>query len=400
MNRLQNIQLKGDRTLWAIAILLGLMSFMPVYSASSNLTFTAGGGTPFGYLIKHIITLGSGFFIMYILHRLNYRYFAPLAVIAIPFVVILLLYTLMQGTTMGGANAARWVRLPLVGFTFQSSALASLVLMIFLARYLSKNVGTITTLKQMWLPILLPIGIVCALILPANFSTTAIVFVMAMILLFLGGVHWKPLLQILGMGVIALTLFIVVVMAFPGISNRVSTWKARIENFASGDSESNYQAEKARMAIAEGRIIGTGPGKSVQKNFLPQSNSDFIYAIIVEEYGIVGGTIIIMFYVWLFIRIIRIALNAPNVYGTLLAVAAGMGIIIQAVINMGVAVNLFPVTGQTLPLVSSGGTSVWMTCAAIGIILSVSQAKPGETASLDEIEEPEPLEPHTDVATS
>ena len=385
MIKLPNIQLKGDRTLWAIAILLAVISFMPVYSASSNLTFSRGGGTPLGYLIKHMITLGSGFLIMFVLHKLNYRYFAPLAVIAMPFVVLLLIYTLTQGTTMGGANASRWVRLPVVGFTFQSSALASLVLMIFLARYLSKNVGQITTLKQMWLPILMPIAIICGLILPANFSTTAIVFVMAMTLLFLGGVHWKPLLQIVGMGVVALTLFIVVVMTFPGISNRVSTWKARIENFVSGTAEDNYQADKAKMAIAEGMVIGKGPGKSVQKNFLPQSNSDFIYAIIVEEYGLFGGSFIIMCYVWLFIRIIRIALRAPTIYGTLLAIGAGMGIIIQAVINMGVAVNLFPVTGQTLPLVSSGGTSVWMTCAAIGIILSVSQATSSETANATEI---------------
>jgi len=187
-----------------------------------------------------------------------------------------------------------------------------------------------------------------------------------------------------------------VVMAFPQISNRVSTWKARVENFASGDVEENYQVDKAKMAIAEGKVIGKGPGKSIQKNFLPQSNSDFIYAIIVEEYGIAGGTTIILFYIWLFIRIVRIALKAPNIYGTLITVAAGMGIMIQAVINMGVAVNLFPVTGQTLPLVSSGGTSVWMTCAALGIILSVSQAKATEEIDI----EPEPFETPADVATA
>jgi len=193
-----------------------------------------------------------------------------------------------------------------------------------------------------------------------------------------------------------LALFILVVIAFPQISNRVSTWKARIENFASGNVEENYQVDKAKMAIAEGMVIGKGPGKSIQKNFLPQSNSDFIYAIIVEEYGIAGGTTIILFYIWLFIRIVRIALKAPNTYGTLITVAAGMGIMIQAVINMGVAVNLFPVTGQTLPLVSSGGTSVWMTCAALGIILSVSQAKTTE----DTETEAEPFETPTDVATA
>ncbi len=370
---------------------------MPVYSASSNLAFTRGGGTPMSYLVKHAITLGSGFLIMYFFHRLNYRYFAPFALITLPFVVLLLIYTLSQATTMGGANASRWVQIPVVGFTFQSSGLASLVLMLYLARFLSKSQGQIKTLKQMWLPILLPIGIICGLILPANFSTTAIVFVMSMLLLFVGGVHWKPLAQIMGMGILGLALFIVVVMAFPQISNRVNTWKARIENFASGNVEENYQVDKAKMAIAEGQILGKGPGKSIQKNFLPQSNSDFIYAIIVEEYGIVGGSAIILFYIWLFIRVIRIALKAPNLYGTLLTVAAGMGIMIQAVINMGVAVNLFPVTGQTLPLISSGGTSVWMTCAALGIILSVSQAK----TDTENVEEDEPFEiPTADVAAA
>ncbi len=369
-----NIELKGDRALWIISITLAVLSFLPVYSASSNLTYVVGGASPLFYLFKHILILFGGFVIMYVLHRLNYRYFAPLSLIALPFAAILLIYTFAQGTTIGGANASRWIMLP-GGFSFQTSALASIVLMVYLARYLSKHTGEINTLKVMWLPILLPIAAICGLILPANFSTAAIVFVMSMLLLFIGGVHWKPLVQIIGMGVVALALFILLVLAFPGISNRVDTWKARIENFASGDAESNYQVDKAKMAIADGYIIGKGPGKSMQKNFLPQSNSDFIYAIIVEEYGLFGGTLIILFYIWLFVRIIRIALNAPNTYGMLLTIAAGMGLILQAVINMGVAVNLFPVTGQTLPLISSGGTSVWMTCAALGIILSVSQAK-------------------------
>ena len=209
--------------------------------------------------------MGSGFLIMYFFHRLNYRYFAPFALISMPFVVILLIFTLSQATTMGGANAARWVQIPVVGFTFQSSALASLALMLYLARFLSKTKVEIKSLKQMWLPILLPIGVICALILPANFSTTAVVFLMAMTLLFVGGVHWKPLLQILGMGIVGLALFILVVIAFPQISNRVSTWKARIENFASGNVEENYQVDKAKMAIAEG--VGNHFGREVWGGF-------------------------------------------------------------------------------------------------------------------------------------
>lgn len=390
-----NIELKGDRALWIIAIMLAIISFLPVYSASSNLSWGRGGTSPFSMLVKHIITLGTGFFIMYLFHRLPYRYFAPFSLIAMPAVVVLLAYTLMQGTTIGAANASRWIQLPVVGFTFQTSALASLVLMVYLARYSSKHYGEINSLKQMWLPILLPIAVVCGLILPANFSTTAIVFVMALTLLFLGGVHIKPILQIIAMGVAGLALFILIVTAFPNISNRVATWKARIENFSSGSAEDNYQVEKAKMAIADGYLVGKGPGKSMQKHFLPQSNSDFIYAIIVEEYGLLGGTIILLFYVMLFVRIIRIALKATDLFGTLLTIAAGMGLVLQALINMGVAVNLFPVTGQTLPLISSGGTSVWMTCAALGIILSVSQVKPNE----ESIDESEPFEtPIADVS--
>jgi len=385
-----NIELKGDRVLWVIAIFLAVISFMAVYSASSNLALSRGGDTPFGYLFKHIITLGTGFVIMFLFHKLNYRYFAPFSVIALPFVIFLLVYTLMQGNTIGDANASRWIKIPVVGFTFQSSALASLVLMVYLARYISKHEGAIKTLKQMWLPLLLPIGVICALILPANFSTTALVFGMSMLIMFVGGVAYKPLLQILGLGIAALALFITVVMIFPNISNRVDTWRARVVSFVDGSAEENYQVDKAKMAIAEGHLIGKGPGKSVQKNFLPQSNSDFIYAVIVEEYGLLGGSAILLLYVWLFIRIITIAIKAPNTYSKLLAISAGLGIMMQAIINMGVAVNLFPVTGQTLPLVSSGGTSVWMACAALGIILSVSQAKDETNA-----DESEPFETKT-----
>ena len=381
-----NIELKGDKALWAIAILLALISFLPVYSASSNLAYIRGNSSTFSFLIKHGIILGSGFLIMYLFHRLNYRYYAPFSLLALPAAMVLLLYTLMQGTTIGDGNASRWLNIG--GFTFQTFALASLVLMVYLARHLSKNYGNITRLRQMWLPILLPVGIVLALILPAKFSTAAIIFVMVMVLLFIGGVHIKPLLKIVGLGIAGLVLFILTVTIFPNISNCVATWKARIENYSSGDSEANYQVEKAKMAIAEGYIIGKGPGKSMQKNFLPQSNSDFIYAIISEEFGLIGATFVLILYIWLFVRIIRIALRAPNIYGQLLAVAAGMGLTLRAIINMGVAVNLFPVTGQTLPLISSGGTSAWMTCAALGIILSVSQAPAVETAEDETIDEP------------
>ncbi len=240
----------------------------------------------------------------------------------------------------------------------------------------------------MWMPV----GVVLVLILPANFSTTAITFFMVVLLSFLGGYPLKFIATILGVGVLSLVLFILTAKAFPEAmkNTRINTWSNRIENFASGESEDNYQAEKAKIAIASGEIYGKGPGKSVQKNFLPQSSSDFIYAIIGEEFGLIGAILIILFFLGLLFRIVIIATKSTTIFGTLLCLGVGLPIIFQAMINMGVAVGLFPVTGQPLPLISTGGTSIWMTCFAIGIVLSVS-ASDKEIAigkQKDEIENP------------
>lgn len=234
--------------------------------------------------------------------------------------------------------------------------------------------------------------IVLALILPANFSTTAIIFTMIVVLAFLGGYPIKYLGIIIGSGLLVLTLFILTAKAFPDLMpNRVDTWTSRIENFLNGeDTEEDYQIEKAKIAIASGGIQGVGPGKSIQKNFLPQSSSDFIYAIIIEEYGLIGGLFLMVMYLWLLFRIVIVAHKADTIFGKLLVIGVGLPIVFQALINMAVAVELFPVTGQTLPLISSGGTSIWMTCLAVGIILSVS-AKRQEIKEQEDIEE-NPLE--------
>ena len=238
----------------------------------------------------------------------------------------------------------------------------------------------------------LPVGVILALILPANFSTTAIVFTMVMLLVFLGGYPIKYILLILGVGVLALSIFILTARAFPDAmkNSRISTWSNRIENYMSGNVEDNYQAEKAKIAIASGEIYGKGPGKSVQKNFLPQSSSDFIYAIIGEEFGIIGAFFIILLYLGLLFRIVIIATKIETIFGTLLVLGVGLPIVFQALINMAVAVGLFPVTGQPLPLISTGGTSIWMTCFAIGIILSVSAANKKDVIPpvKDELENP------------
>ena len=308
----------------------------------------------------------------------------------IPVVILLLLYTMAQGTTIDGANASRWINVG--GLSFQTSTLASVVLMVYVARYLSKIHNKAITFKETLLPLWLPVFLILALILPANFSTTAIVFAMVVVLVFLGGYPLKYLGVILGIGLVMLTIFILSAKAFPGVfPNRVDTWISRVENFTSDDDTDAYQIEKAKIAIATGGITGTGAGKSVQRNFLPQSSSDFIYAIIVEELGLIGAFGVMIAYLLLLFRLTIVATKADSVFGKLVVIGVGLPIIFQALINMAVAVELFPVTGQTLPLISSGGTSIWMTCLSLGIILSVS-AKREAIKQMESEESDNPLD--------
>lgn len=369
--------LKGDRYIWAIIAALAIFSFMPVYSASTNLVYVSGNGTTFGHLLKHSVLLLMGAVIIFTVHKIPYRYFSGLSVLLMPIVFVLLIFTLVQGKTIGGANASRWIQIPFVGVGFQTSTFAIVVVMMYVARYLARNKQKQITFKQSLVYLWLPVGAVLLLILPANFSTTAISFVMIVSLAFIGGYPGKYILYILGSAAVIFSLFILIAYAFPDQMkhSRVGTWKNRIENYISGDEKDNYQLEKARIAIASGEINGKGPGKSTQKNFLPQSSSDFIYAIIVEEFGLIGALMILLLYMALLFRILVITTKAKTVFGTLLTLGVGMPIIFQAMVNIAVAVGLFPVTGQPLPLISTGGTSIWMTCFALGLVLSVSAEK-------------------------
>jgi cell division protein FtsW len=391
---MQNVfqHIKGDRLIWAIITLLAIFSFLPVYSAASNLAYTSAVGSTFSFFLKHFMHLFLGFAIMYGIHKIPYRYFKGLSIVMIPVVIGLLILTLLQGKTIDGANASRWIQIPVVGMSFQTSTLAAVVLMVYVARYLSKISEQTITFKQSILPLWLPVFIILALILPANFSTTAIIFSMVLILTFIGGYPLKYLLGILGVAVVALSMFVLTAKAFPTLMpNRVDTWMNRIQNFSNSEpSEADYQIEKAKIAIATGGIQGVGPGKSVQKNFLPQSSSDFIFAIIVEEYGLLGGVFLLIMYSWLLFRIVIVSQKADTVFGKLLVLGVGLPIIFQALVNMAVAVELFPVTGQTLPLISSGGTSIWMTCLALGIILSVSAKR--QEIKQEVVNEENPLE--------
>jgi cell division protein FtsW len=368
--------LKGDKVIWAFVALLALFSFMPVFSASSNLAYMRhGSGNALTYLLKHGAQVFVGFFILYKIHKVPYHYFRTISRLLLPVVWILLIYTLLKGTIIDGANASRWIQIPFIGITFQTSTLASIVLYVFVARYLSKSRETPITFQNSLWDLWTPVFITVILILPANLSTAALIFSMVLMLAFIGKYPLKYIGIIVGAGIIGLTFFILVAKAFPdAFPNRVDTWINRIDNFTSDKpDEDDYQIEKAKIAIASGGVYGLGPGKSVQKNFLPQSSSDFIYAIIVEEYGLFGGILVLFMYLLLLFRFVVAAHKSNSLFGKLVVIGLGFPIIFQAMTNMAVAVELLPVTGQTLPLISSGGSSIWMTCIALGIILSVTK---------------------------
>lgn len=366
--------LKGDKVLWGILALLAIFSFLPIFSSSTNLVYVVGKGTPWGYFFKHFIILAVGFLLMFSIHKIPYDYFKGISILMIPVVILLLIYTLSQGTLISGANASRWIKIPIIGVSFQTSTFASVVLMVYSARYLSKLKTEKLSFKSSFVQFWFPVFIIVLLILPSNLSTAILLFSMVLMLAYLACYPIKYLVNVIIFGLISLFIFIVVAKTFPEIfPNRIDTWVNRIENFKTGESsDGNYQLSRAKTAIISGKIFGLGAGKSRMKNFLPQSSSDFIYAIIVEEFGLVGGIALILLYLLLLYRIVVISYKANSSFGKLTVIGLGIPIITQAFVNIGVALEVLPVTGQNLPMISSGGTSAWVTCIAMGIILSVS----------------------------
>ena len=366
--------LKGDKVLWGILALLAVFSFLPIFSSSTNLVYVVGKGTPWGYFFKHFIILSIGFLLMFSIHKIPFKYFKGISIIMLPIVILLLIYTSSQGTIISGANASRWVKIPIVGISFQTSALASIVLMVYSARYLSNIKTKKPYLKNSILQFWLPVFVVVLLILPSNLSTAILLFSMVLMLAFLASYPLKHLISIIILGFASLLIFISLAKTFPEIfPNRIDTWINRIENYKTGESaDGNYQLSRAKTAIVSGKLLGLGAGKSRMKNFLPQSSSDFIYAIIVEEFGLIGGVALILLYLLLLFRIILISYRTKSSFGKLTVIGLGIPVITQAFLNIGVALQLLPVTGQNLPMISSGGTSAWVTCIAMGIILSVS----------------------------
>jgi len=365
--------LKGDKVIWAIMFLLSLLSILVVYSAVVTLAHKYKQGNSEYYLYKHFLLITVGFGIAYVFHKLKYTLFSRVAQIGFIVCIPLLVYTLLKGVSAGEAN--RWIEIPGLKLTFQSSDLAKLMLILYVARVLTIKAKQLIDFKSVFKYLLIPIGVICALILPANFSTAAILFFNCLLLMFLGGIHIKIILKILGICILVGTLFFTIVWFAPNSipGGRGSTWKARIENFNSGDAKSNYQSEQAKIAIAGG-IIGKGPGNSTQRAFLPQASSDFIYAIIIEEYGLLTGFVILFLYMILLYRGIKILRDNEKPFGGYVAIGLSFSLVFQALVNMAVAVNLFPVTGQPLPLISMGGTSIWFTMITLGIILSISKS--------------------------
>ena len=362
----------GDKAIWIVVIALAIFSFLPVYSASSNF----GANLIFSNIIKHVSIIFIGIMIMYSTHLFDYKYFKGLSLIVLPLVIFLLFFASFQGNVIDGANANRWLNIPILDISFQPSTLASIFLLIYLSNFLSKeknkNLSLSKTFLLMWLPIILVVG----LILPSNFSTALLIFIMSIMIIFIAGYKLKHLIVLFFLFILLISSFLLAVNKFPDIvPNRVDTWTNRIENFVNNDIDdtSNYQINRAKAAIANGKIFGVGAGKSSMKYVLPQSTSDFIFSIIAEEYGIIVSLIILLLYVVLLFRIIITSYRSETKFGQLVSIAVGIPVVFQAFTNMAVAVQLIPVTGQPLPLVSTGGTSIWITFLAMGILLSVSK---------------------------
>jgi len=363
--------IKGDKVIWMVVILLSILSLLAVYSSTGTLAYKYKGGHVEYYMFKHLGILIFGFILMYLAHLVKYTYYSRVFQIALYIAIPLLILTLFAGINLNEAKRA----LPLpFNLSFQTSDLAKLTLIMYMARLLTKKQEVIKDFKSAFLPIMVPILIVCSLILPSDFSTAAMLFATSLAMMFIGRINMKYIFILIGISVAALAIFIVILINLPGEKQgRLWTWKHRIEAFTDKSSSDNYQVDQAKIAIASGGVFGKMPGNSTQRNFLPHPYSDFIFAIIIEEYGLVGGAFVVLLYLILFFRAVRIVTKIPRNFGAFLTFGVSFSLVFQAMINMGVAVNILPVTGQPLPLISMGGTSIWFTSLSIGIILSVSK---------------------------
>lgn len=398
-------RITGDRVIWFMVILLAGFSLLAVYSATGSLAFMKQKGNTEFYLIKHGLIILFGLGLMYAVHLIPYHYFAKASILGMAISIPLLLYTITGDTSIN--EAKRWIKIPWINLTFQSSDLAKIALLTYLAWVLHKKQEIIKDFKKGFLPALWPAVVVCLLIFPSNFSTAAIIFAVAFVMYLMGRVPLKYLAQLVVAGLLFLSLAVAVGKNFPDVLPRAGVWADRIISFVTGsdkDIEARLedpeyqQSEKAKIAIASGGLTGKMPGKSIQRNFLPSAYSDFIYAIIIEEYGfMIGGVLLVLIYLILLFRGIHISLTSKTVFGALLAFGITFSIVFQALINMAVAVGIAPVTGQTLPMLSMGGTSIWFTCISLGMLQSIARGKnstleiPAEEAEIPDEDLNEPV---------
>jgi cell division protein FtsW len=379
---------RGDKVIWAVVIVLALVSMLAVYSSTGLLAYRYNRGNTEVYLFKQIMFVVVGLAVIYFSHRVNYTLYSRVARIIFLLSIPLLIYTLFFGLKLN--EGSRWIRLPIINLTFQTSDLAKLALFMYLSRLLSKKQEVIKDFRKGFVPVIMPVAIICVLIAPANLSTSLLVAATSMSLLFIGRVSIKHLLMTIGLAAIPVLILISMAVVFydkqegkcaelPDLlqAGRIPTWISRVQNFMyaskEADKDDSYQINQSKIAIAKGGVLGLGPGNSETRNFLPHPYSDFIFAIIIEEYGLAGGAFLIFIYLLFLFRSIRIFRKCPYAFGAFLALGLSFTLVIQALINMAVTVNLFPVTGVTLPLVSMGGSSFLFTCLAIGIILSVAR---------------------------
>lgn len=362
-------ELRGDRVIWMIVALLALLSILVVYSASGSLAHKERGGDTEFFLLKHSMILAGGLFLTYLCYIMHYMKYNKIAPFLIVLTIPLLIFTLAFGADIN--DAKRWIMLPIVGITFQTSDFAKLALIIYVAREITKKQEYITDFKSAFIPLIIPVLIVCGLIAPADLSTALLLFTTCMIMFFVGRVAMKYVFLLLFLGVIVFAFLILLGNFFPN-EIRVDTWTSRVEEFVS-EKDGGFQVQQAKIAIANGGIIGRGPGNSIQRNHLPQAYSDFIYSIICEEYGLIGGFVILALYILLMVRVIRLVTISPKAFGAMLAVGLTMSMVMQALANIAVNVHMVPVTGLTLPMLSMGGTSIVFSCIALGMILSVSK---------------------------
>jgi cell division protein FtsW len=361
---------KGDPVIWVVIFLLSVFSLLAVYSSTGSLAYKFQGGNTSYYILKHTTILAMGIVITYITHMIPYKYFSRISQLLLVIAVPLLLITLFYGISRN--QASRWLSVPGLSLTFQTSDIAKLAIVMYVARILAKKQDNIKDFKEAFRPIIIPLVLVCLLVLPANLSTAMLIFATVFILMFIGRINLKYLLGMVGIIVVLLGSFIAIAMSSDW-QGRIGTWKNRIESYISSDHEENYQVTQAKIAIASGGLVNLRPGKSIQRNFLPHPYSDFIFAIIIEEYGLVGGAILMALYLYLLFRAAVLVRKSSRTFPAFLAIGLALMITFQALINMAVVVDLLPVTGQPLPMISMGGSSLLFTCIAFGIILSVSR---------------------------